>query len=726
MNWFALMFIRPLVVVAAAWLILRICRVQHPASQHVVWSAALGGMLVIGPLSFVLPRWNLALLPPRAAPILHSAVAPAVSSAPAPPGPIELAATRAPASRSTPPRPNRLPSPAIPLVLAAYLAGLFAVAGRQFTGRILMLRLVRRSTPLMGRLRESRDVVVPVTAGFWSPKVVLPTGWRQWSKFARRSVLRHEFAHIRRGDLLTSAMADCVRSLLWFHPVAWWLARKVAVLAEMACDASAVEAVASPGDYCRLLLEFTDQVARAGHRATLPGLAIAGNDCLDLRIERVFAASRGGSRKLARPALVLALGMIPALSVAAAVDFSESGTPVWRSAPFRVLMFLQGEHVGKLAPELVPCERMQAEELLPASGAERAAIPTQLAAGDRVFIKTTFFTKDKRLKLALVEPEQGDPYLYADVNLNGLFEPGERFSFTATTSRLLPRYPEVMLRVPYTARPYSIYPIRVMLPETRIYKEAARQGGRMLLRSPFGFVEGTVDIGGQKTLVRFMFDPDKGAAYPDYGWQGMDVNGDGHIQEGANSDEWTFAKDEGVIFHVNGHDVSTVSLDLKSGSFVVREHPTGDNRRIPLHVGEPLPDFPYTDLDGKPHRLSEFHGKYVLLDFWGTWCGPCRRELPDLEKAWQQFRPRGLVVLGMDDDVDTAAARKVLSEAGVTYPQSSGETGNALVHKQFRIDRFPTKALLDPEGKVIALDSDGSFDRDHIASTLDRLLPQAK
>ena len=581
-------------------------------------------------------------------------------------------------------------------------------------------------TLLIGRLRESSDVVVPVTAGFWSPKVILPTGWRKWSKFARRSVLRHEFAHIRRGDLLTSAMADCVRSLLWFHPVAWWLARRIAVLAEMACDASAVEAVASPGAYCRLLLEFTEQVARAGHRATLPGLAIAGHDSLDLRIERVFAASGGGLRRLARPAMVLALGMIPALSAAAAVDFSESGTPVWRSAPFRILMFLQGGHVGKLSPELVPCERMQAEELLPASDAERAAIPAQLAAGDRVFTETTFFTKDKRLKLALVEPEQGDPYLYADVNLNGLFEPSERFSFTATTSRLLPRYPDVILRVPYTARPYSSYPIRIMLPETRIYKEAARQGGRMLLRSPFVFVAGTIEIGGVSIAARYQFDVDKGAAYPDFGWLGMDSDGDGWIDERANQDEFTYAKDEGVIFRVNGHDVSTVSLDLKSGTFVVREHPAGDNRRILLHVGDQVPDFPYTDLDGKPHRLSEFHGKYVLLDFWGTWCGPCRRELPDLEKAWQQFRPRGLVVLGMDDDVDTAAARKVLNEAGVTYPQSSGETGNALVHKQFRIDRFPTKALLDPEGKVVALDSDGSFDRDHIGSTLDKLLPPAK
>ena len=206
----------------------------------------------------------------------------------------------------------------------------------------------------------------------------------------------------------------------------------------------------------------------------------------------------------------------------------------------------------------------------------------------------------------------------------------------------------------------------------------------------------------------------------------MDCNGDRWIDESANQEEFTYAKDESVFFVVNGRAVSTVSLDLKSGTFVIREHPPGDNKRITLRVGDAVPDFSFTDLDGHPHSFSEFHGRYVLLDFWGTWCGPCRRELPDLEKTYQQFRSRSFVMLGMDDDKETEKARKVLSEAGVTYPQSTGETGNDLVYKRFRIDRFPTKVLFNPEGKVIALDSDGAFDREHIESTLDKLLPPAK
>lgn len=451
--------------------------------------------------------------------------------------------------------------------------------------------------------------------------------------------------------------------------------------------------------------------------------AIAAADSLNLRIERILAVSRGGLRKLTRPRLVLALGMAPALCLAVALDFSEADSSGWRATPFRVLMFFQGEHAGRLKPELVPnSTKGQTEPLQPATPQERATLPVSLAPEDRVFTGATFFRKDGDVVLALVEPVKGDPYLFADVNQDGSFGPNERFLFEG-------RDRNVVLKLPLSGGPYLYYPIRLSIPKADLYMSdtsGKAGGGRTLLRSPFGFVEGTVEIGGKTTLVRYMFDVGKGSAYPDWGWQGMDTNGDGRIEELANSDEWTFAKDESVVFHVNGHDVSTVSLDLKAGTFTVREQPAGNNKRIRLRVGGLVSNFSFTDLDGKAHDFSEFRGKYVLLDFWGTWCGPCRRELPDLEKAYRQFRPRGLVVLGMGDDKETDQARKVLSEALVTYPQSSGETGNALVHKRFRIDRFPTKALLDPEGKVIALDADGAFDRDHITSTLDKLLPPSR
>jgi len=406
-----------------------------------------------------------------------------------------------------------------------------------------------------------------------------------------------------------------------------------------------------------------------------------------------------------RSGVVAALGWLPALCVAAP----------------------QVEHIGKLKPELSPSEFVQAEEMLPATPEERVAIPVSLSAEDRVFARTTFVTGEKSLKIALVEPALGDPYLFADTNLNGAFEAAERFSFAPPKGRTLLPYPEIVLQVQFRTGPYAVYPMRVLLPERRIYTvDRDGKGGRYLLRSGFVFAQGTVEIGGAPVEAIYQYDPNKGAAYADFGWLGMDSNGDGWIDEKAQSEEFTNAKDETVIFHANGRDVSTVSLDLKSGTFVVREHPAGDNQRILLRVGESVADFTFTGLDGKPHHLSDFSGKYVLLDFWGTWCGPCRRELPDLEKAWQRFAPRGLVILGMGDDRDPAKAREALSEVGVTYPQSSGETGNDLVYKRFRIRAFPTKVLLGPDGKVVALDTGGAFDREHLQASLDKLLPPAK
>ncbi len=421
---------------------------------------------------------------------------------------------------------------------------------------------------------------------------------------------------------------------------------------------------------------------------------------------------------------MLARGIMAALCLTASADFSESATAAWRSAPLRVLLFLPEENLGKLKPELVPNRVIgQTEPLELATSEEVAALSIPLATGERVFLGVTSFRKNAPIKLALVEPVEGAPYLFADVNQNGSFEAEERFSFEGSTR-------EVVLKLPISAGSYRYYPIRLSIPEHELYRRdsSGKTGatGRTLLRSPFAFVEGSVDIGGQRTLVRYLFDLGKNNAYPDWGWQGMDTNGDGQIEERANSDEWTFAKDESVIFRVHGHDVSTVSLDVRSGTFLLREHPASDNKRIPLRLGDSVPEFSFTDLNGKSHRFSEFRGKYVLLDFWGTWCGPCRQELPNLERAYQQFRARDFIILGMSDDQETEKVRKVLSDAGVTYPQSSGEAGHDLVYKRFRINRFPTKVLLNPEGKIIALDSDGSFDHEHIMSTLDKQLAPKK
>lgn len=83
--------------------------------------------------------------------------------------------------------------------------------------------------------------------------------------------------------------------------------------------------------------------------------------------------------------------------------------------------------------------------------------------------------------------------------------------------------------------------------------------------------------------------------------------------------EYVMGGPEPVVFRVGTHYVSTKSVDLGTGDIVMPAYPALDDDRIKRQLGVTVPDFAYQDLDGNPHRLGEFRGKYLLLDFWGIW-----------------------------------------------------------------------------------------------------------
>ncbi len=138
-------------------------------------------------------------------------------------------------------------------------------------------------------------------------------------------------------------------------------------------------------------------------------------------------------------------------------------------------------------------------------------------------------------------------------------------------------------------------------------------------------------------------------------------------------------------------------------------------------AGEPLPDFSFTDFDGSTRRLSEFSGRYVLLDFWGSWCGPCRKETPFLKEAYARFRSRGLEIVGMDWDDDAKAARQYVAREGITWTQAATPSIRDVVNKQFKIRAFPTTFLLDPQRRIIPLPY-GALRGNNLLATLDRVL----
>jgi peroxiredoxin len=110
-------------------------------------------------------------------------------------------------------------------------------------------------------------------------------------------------------------------------------------------------------------------------------------------------------------------------------------------------------------------------------------------------------------------------------------------------------------------------------------------------------------------------------------------------------------------------------------------------------------DFSLTDLDGKSWTLKDLRGKVVLLNFWATWCPPCRKEMPDLEALYLRFKDQGFVVLAISDE-DAAKVTPFLAERNITYPVLLDR--GRKVNEQFQIEGIPKNFVFDREGKLVA------------------------
>ncbi len=110
-------------------------------------------------------------------------------------------------------------------------------------------------------------------------------------------------------------------------------------------------------------------------------------------------------------------------------------------------------------------------------------------------------------------------------------------------------------------------------------------------------------------------------------------------------------------------------------------------------------DFTLTDLKGKPWTLKDLRGKVVLVNFWATWCPPCRKEMPDLDTLYRRLGPRGLVILAISDE-EAGKVEPFLAEHPVSYPVllDPGRNVNGL----FRVEGIPKSFVYDREGKLVA------------------------
>lgn len=327
--------LRIVAAAAAVGLVLVVLRVRSGAARHAAWSAVLLAMLTMPVLMAIVPRVDVPV-PSTLALDFGAAGEPSPHEPGETPASPDVTA-RQPSGAVTSPilegkeRPSR---PAFDWRIAAialYAAGAVFFFARIGIGWLLTRRLVagaiRVACDNKALVLESPAVATPMTTGIVSPCIILPVAWRAWPEDTLQAVLAHENAHIARRDSLVALVAKANRAIFWFHPLAWWLERTLAVTAEQACDETAARQLGQPRRYAEVLLDMAEAVRLRGHRVSWQTIGVDGSGLLGTRIDRLLKGDTM-ARMSALQSVVVAVGCGAALVLAVACRQQIAAEPL--------------------------------------------------------------------------------------------------------------------------------------------------------------------------------------------------------------------------------------------------------------------------------------------------------------------------------------------------------------------------------------------------------------
>lgn len=154
--------------------------------------------------------------------------------------------------------------------------------------------------------------------------------------------------------------------------------------------------------------------------------------------------------------------------------------------------------------------------------------------------------------------------------------------------------------------------------------------------------------------------------------------------------------------------------------FTVYSTLTKDKVEI-IKVGSQAPDFELVDLNGETHRLSDYKGQGVFLNFWGTWCGPCEREMPAMNRQYTAYKTQGVQTLAINIAQSDLEVNNYVKNMGLTFPVAIDKTKSVM--EAYNVGTLPATVLIDPEGKVVKVIT-GEMSEANIAAYMEAIMPE--
>lgn len=140
-----------------------------------------------------------------------------------------------------------------------------------------------------------------------------------------------------------------------------------------------------------------------------------------------------------------------------------------------------------------------------------------------------------------------------------------------------------------------------------------------------------------------------------------------------------------------------------------------------LGIGDQAPDFTLVDLNGEKHRLSDYKGQGVFLNFWGTWCKPCAKEMPAMDRQYQIYKEQGVQILAVNIAQSDFEVERFASQYGLDFPIVIDKTKSVM--EAYNIDPLPTTLLINPDGEIEQIVR-GEMTEQDIAGFMEQIRPE--